>query len=111
LKGGKRFADWLKCTHDRGLAGVARCSVELQFEETLVMVKCPMDTALQQGTWYLWRTGKKYVFLACPSCGGVVMINMDDINEDGTIVSGFQCRKRGCGFDDQITLLEWTGRP
>jgi hypothetical protein len=80
-------------------------------KEALVMVKCIIDTALAPGTWYFWKTGKKCVFLACPTCGGVVMINLDDINEDGTIVSRFQCRRRGCSFDDEITLVGWNSRP
>ena len=72
-----------------------------------VMVKCQPDTALSAGTWYLWRTGKKRIFFACPSCGGVIMIQLDDVNEDGTIVTNFKCRRAGCTFDDQIKLIDW----
>lgn len=74
------------------------------------MVKCPYDTALVPGTWYLWQTGKKRVFLACPSCGGVAMIELDDLEEDGSILGGMKCRKLNCTFNDQITLIGWKSR-
>jgi hypothetical protein len=69
--------------------------------------QCTHDRFLSAGTWYLWRTGKKKVFLACPTCAGIVMIELDDIDEDGTLVVPFLCRRKGCGFHDRIRLVGW----
>ena len=71
------------------------------------MYKCVHDKFLAAGTWYLWKTGKRRVFLACPTCAGIVRIQLDDVNEDGTLVVPFACRRKGCGFDDQVQLEGW----
>ena len=72
------------------------------------MRQCAHDTSLTAGTWYLWRTGRRRVFLACPGCAGIVMIDLDDLNEDGTLTVPFQCRRTACGFRDEIQLSGWT---
>lgn len=71
------------------------------------MWNCGYDTLLPAGTWYLWKTGKTRVFLACPFCASIVMIELDDVNENGTIARSFKCRRRDCGFDDEIKLNGW----
>jgi hypothetical protein len=71
------------------------------------MWECGYDTLLPAGTWYLWKTGKAKVFLACPSCAGIVLIEIDDVNDDGTLVRAFKCRRRGCGFEDEVKLNGW----
>lgn len=72
------------------------------------MVECPVDTALLPGSWYLWRTGKVRVFLSCPSCGGITLVSLDDVNDDGLLVSEFQCLRPLCGFHDGVKLLGWS---
>lgn len=71
------------------------------------MYECGYDQLLPAGTWYLWKTGKVKVFLACPSCAGVVVVELDDVNEDGTLVKTFRCHKRVCTFSGSIKLKEW----
>lgn len=71
------------------------------------MRQCVQDTSLTAGTWYLWRTGRRKVFLACPICAGIVMIELDDLNEDGTLAVPFMCRRAKCGFHDEVQLVGW----
>jgi hypothetical protein len=71
------------------------------------VVECREDTALVPGTWYLWRTGKKKVFLACPVCGGIALVDLCDVEDDGLIVRYFWCRAKGCLFYEEIKLVGW----
>ena len=65
------------------------------------------DTALTAGTWYLWKTGKKRVFFACPDCSGIVLVELDNINEDGTLMTMFSCKRANCSFSDWIRMSGW----
>jgi len=71
------------------------------------MVECREDTALTPGTWYLWKTGKMKVFVACPVCGGIALVDVDDVEEDGRLVRSFWCRVKGCLFYEEIVLAGW----
>lgn len=73
------------------------------------MLEFPEDKTLQPGSWYLWRTGKVRVFLACPLCPQVVSIDPEEIEimPDGRIASIITCTNPICDFTDAVQLVEW----
>lgn len=74
------------------------------------MVELPEDKTLQPGTWYLWTTGKKRIFLACPLCGQIVLIDPEEteIIDDGRLAKLLECPSLTCDFRDAIRLRGWS---
>lgn len=73
------------------------------------MVELPEDRTLKPGTWYLWRTGKRRIFVACPLCGQVVLLDPEDIEvgKDGRLSRIIKCPRLRCDFTDAIRLKSW----
>lgn len=73
------------------------------------MVELPEDKTLQPGTWYLWKTGKKRVFLACPLCGQIILIDPEEteILDDGRLSKLLECPRESCDFRDAVRLSTW----
>lgn len=76
------------------------------------MVEFPEDKTLPGGTWYLWRTGKLRVFLCCPFCNQVVLIDPEEteILVDGRISKIVDCPNPACDFRDAVRLDGWGGK-
>lgn len=73
------------------------------------MVRFLEDKTLQPGTWYLWRTGKHRIFIACPLCGQVISIAPEDVEiaRDGLMSKIIDCPQPICDFTDAIQLKGW----
>ncbi len=73
------------------------------------MVEFPEDKTLPPGSWYLWRTGKKRIFLACPMCSQVVSIDPEEVEilDDGLMSKIIDCPNPICDFTDAIRLKGW----
>lgn len=65
------------------------------------------DTALTAGTWYLWRAAGRRVIVSCPLCAGIAIVELDDIEEDGTVMAGFACKRLECDFSGDVSLKGW----
>lgn len=76
------------------------------------MVELPEDKTLQPGSWYLWKTGRKRVFLACPLCGQIILVDPQDteILHDGRLAKILECPNASCDFKDAVQLKGWKGR-
>lgn len=66
------------------------------------------DATLVAGTWYLWKTARRRLLVSCPSCSGLVLFELDDLDDDGTLCQEFVCHRMGCSFRDQIRLEGWS---
>lgn len=73
------------------------------------MVELPEDRTLKAGTWYLWRTGKRRIFISCPLCGQVVLLDPGEIevSKDGRLSRIIKCPNGRCDFTDAILLKGW----
>lgn len=73
------------------------------------MVEFSEDKTLQPGTWYLWRTGRHRIFIACPMCSQVISIDPEEveISKDGLISKIIDCPNPICDFTDAIRLKGW----
>lgn len=48
------------------------------------------------------------VFVACPGCGGIDEIAVDHgIDDDGTVMPGFECPGAICRWSGRIVLERW----
>ena len=67
------------------------------------------DNHLQPGTWYLWKTGKRRILLACPTCGTITMIDEDEVSvsASGMVAEAIRCTNIRCYFGDKILLEGW----
>lgn len=73
------------------------------------MVEFPEDRTLQSGSWYLWTTGRKRIFLACPMCGQIISIEPCEVEiiEDGCLSKIIDCPNPICDFTDAVRLVGW----
>lgn len=71
------------------------------------MTDLEYDATLQGGTWYLWRAKRPGVLVACPSCAGIVLVEIDDVDPDGTMVQEFCCKRQVCTFRGRLRLKGW----
>jgi hypothetical protein len=73
------------------------------------MVDFIHDKLLGPGTWYLWKTGKRRIFVACAKCAHIIMVDEDEneITTEGVIVEQVICPHWGCTFNDQVKLIGW----
>lgn len=73
------------------------------------MVELPEDKTLHPGTWYLWKTGKKRIFVSCPLCGQIVSIDPEEteVLADGRLAVLLECPSPNCDFMDAVRLLDW----
>jgi hypothetical protein len=76
------------------------------------VVEFPEDKTLPPGSWYLWRTGKQRIFLACPMCSQVVSIDPEEVEilKDGRLSKIIDCPNMICDFTDAIRLKGWGAR-
>lgn len=73
------------------------------------MVELPEDKTLPGGSWYLWHTGKLRVFLCCPLCAQVILMDPEEVEilPDGRISKVIKCPNPPCDFNDAVLLKGW----
>ena len=81
--------------------------VGIRWGAEVYMTDLEYDTALAAGTWYLWRTARRRILVSCPACAGLVLVEVDDVNEDGTVMPEFSCKRSECTFKDEVRLRGW----
>jgi hypothetical protein len=74
------------------------------------MVEFIEDHGLAPGTWYLWSTGKVRILLACPDCGHVTSLDLNDgfeVSVFGIVSPSVKCQNVSCEFWDTAYLRNW----
>ncbi len=57
-------------------------------------------------TWF--RDSAGHVFVKCPECKGIGMLD-HEVADDGTVTPSLECTRKGCTFHKGVMLEGWVG--